>query len=371
MIKLPITVTQPSLPPLEDVYPYLEKIWTNKILTNNGPLHKNLEDKITDYLKIENLVLFNNCTTALVCAIKYFDIIDSEIITTPFSFIATAHSILWTNNRPVFVDIDIETFNIDKNKIEKSITHKTKAILAVHVYGNPCDHQEINEIAEKYNLKVIYDAAHAFGVRDDNQSILNYGDLSVVSFHATKVFNTFEGGAIICKTKNEKNTLEKIKNFGFENEVEVDSIGLNGKLSEFNAAIGLLQLNAIDKLISKRKKLYEYYMEKIKNIKGLKFQKIKNLNGHNYSYFPIIIENDFHMTRDDLYNKLKLNHIYARRYFYPLISNTNFYKKIIHNNDKLEHSNYISDRILCLPMHAQLDEEHIDYIVKFLYDEKI
>lgn len=270
LIKKNIYVAQPSLPPLDELTPYLRDIWESKKITNGGDFHGRLEVELNDYLGIDNLSLFSNGTIALMLALKALGL-DGEVITTPFSFVATSHAIVWCGLTPVFVDIDSNDFNIDPLKIEAAITEKTVAILAVHCYGTPCKYDEIDKISKKYNLKVIYDAAHAFGVMDNFGSILSHGDLSVLSFHATKVFNTFEGGAIVSPTSELKGKVDKLKNFGFQNEVEVDSVGINGKMSEFNAALGLLQLKYVDEEINKRAKIDGCYRNFLKGIKGIRF----------------------------------------------------------------------------------------------------
>jgi dTDP-4-amino-4,6-dideoxygalactose transaminase len=359
-------VTQPSLPPLEEFIPYLNKIWDSKLLTNSGPFHDELELALTDYLGVKFISLYSNATIALMSAIKFFNITD-EIITTPFSFVATSHAILWNNATPIFVDIDPITCNLDPLKIEKAITSKTKAILAVHCYGNPCDYDSIKKIATKYNLKVIYDAAHAFAVNCDCGSILQHGDLSVLSFHATKVFNTFEGGAIISPDLETKIRIDQLKNFGFVNEVSVNGSGINGKMSEFNAALGLLQLKHIDSYIKKRSHIDNYYRKCLQGIKGIRILDSFNLQKHNFSYFPIFIENSYPISRDELYEKLKTIGIFARRYFYPLIPEFSEYaKKPLDIKAYFPNAYNLSREVLCLPIFPDLDEERIFKIVNFI-----
>jgi dTDP-4-amino-4,6-dideoxygalactose transaminase len=348
-----IYVTQPSLPPLEEFIPYLNQIWSNKILTNAGPFHQELEKALRDYLQVKYISLFTNGTVALITALQALDI-RGQVITTPYSFVATAHSLLWNGIDPIFVDIDPKTFNIDPSKIEAAITPETSAILAVHCYGHPCYTEAIQSIADANNLKVIYDAAHAFGIECDCGSILNHGDLSILSFHATKVFNTFEGGAIISNNLEMKKNIDRLKNFGFVDELNVVNSGINGKMSEFNAALGILQLNYIDDQILKRKSIDSIYRDKLKDIKGIScisnFAKVSN-----YSYFPVLVNDDYPITRDQLYDKLKKNNIYARRYFYPLISDFPIYKQYDSAQDSnLLEAKKIAKMILCLPIYSDL-----------------
>lgn len=360
-----IYVTEPSLAPLEDFIPYLKQIWSSKILTNGGPFHQELERTLCEYLKVQHISLFTNGAIALITALKALDI-KGEVITTPFSFVASSHSLLWNNIKPIFVDIDPKTFNIDPSKIEAAITPETSAILAVHCYGHPCNIEAIQNIADANNLKVIYDAAHAFGIQCHCGSILNHGDISILSFHATKVFNTFEGGAIISKNLEMKKNIDRLKNFGFVDELTVVNSGINGKMSEFNAALGLLQLKYIDTEILKRKLIDSKYRDKLKNIKGIdcvgNFAKIPN-----YSYFPIIVNDDYPLSRDQLYDKLKSNNIYSRRYFYPLISDFPMYKKY----ESAQHSNLpvarkIASTILCLPIYSNMNDEDLERIINVI-----
>lgn len=352
-----IPVTQPFLPELDEFIPYLEKIWDNKWLTNNGPFHQQLEKELCEYLNVEHISLFNNATIALITALQALRI-SGEVITTPYSFVATSHSILWNGLKPVFVDIDPNTFNIDPKKIEAAITPNTTAIMPVHCYSNPCDVEAIQEIADNYGLKVIYDAAHAFGVNFKGKSILTYGDMSILSFHATKVFNTFEGGAIICQDAKTKQRIDRLKNFGIADELTVTAPGINGKMSEINAAFGLVQLKHIDQAIQQRKKIDLMYRTKLAEIKGITIPKVSGLANSNYSYFPVLIEPEFRITRDELYLELKHNDILSRRYFYPLISNMPMYRGIESAAvDNLPHSNSISDKVLCLPIFNELTEE--------------
>jgi dTDP-4-amino-4,6-dideoxygalactose transaminase len=325
-IKKNIYVTQPTMPPLEEFTELLKQIWDNKILTNGGPFHQELEKALADYLGVKYISLFSNGTLALVTALQALRI-TGEVITTPFSFVATTHSLWWNNIKPIFADIDADYNNLDPEKIEAAITPNTTAILPVHVHGNPCNVDRIQKIADTYNLKVIYDAAHAFAVKINGNSILNYGDLSVLSFHATKVFNTFEGGAIICHDEKMKKHIDDLKNFGFRGETIVVAPGINAKMSEVQAAFGLLNLKYIDTSISHRKEITNYYRENLKNIQGIRLlNDIVNVS-HNYSYFPVFVnETEYGMLRDDLYELLKRQNIFSRRYFYPLISEFSTYK---------------------------------------------
>jgi dTDP-4-amino-4,6-dideoxygalactose transaminase len=362
----PIFVTQPSLPPLEEFIPYLQKIWENKILTNSGPFHLQLEDALADYLGVQHVALFNNGTIALICAIKALDLV-GEVITTPYSFIATTHALLWNGLTPVFVDIDPHTLNIDPSKIEAAITPKTTAIVAVHCYGHPCDVDAIQTIADKHGLKVIYDAAHAFGVQDEHGSILNYGDLSVLSFHATKVFNTFEGGAIVCPTKEIKNKIISLRNFGIVDELTVSSVGMNGKMNEVSAAFGLLQLQHLEVALLKRKKIDAYYRDKLGVIQGIEFVDHTQEKISNYSYFPILINEHYPLSRDELYEQMKQDHIFSRRYFYPLLSNFSMYENLPSSErENLEVATKFSKRVLCLPLYADLTIFDQDRIIQFI-----
>jgi dTDP-4-amino-4,6-dideoxygalactose transaminase len=359
-----IFVTKPSLAPLSEFLPYLEKIWESGTITNGGPMHEDLEDKLCDYLGVEHISLFCNGTIALVTALQSLRI-TGEVITTPYSFVATAHSLLWNGIKPIFVDVDPKTLNIDYRKIEAAISPQTTAILGVHCYGNPCEVKEIQSIADVYNLKVIYDAAHAFNVKKNGQSILQYGDLSVLSFHATKVFNTFEGGAIISPNKKTKQRIDYLKNFGFANETTVVAPGINGKMSEINSAFGLLQLQKIDALINRREQIDKIYRKLLKNINGIKlFENEMGVSG-NYSYFPILVEDGFFRTRDELYDHLKKYEIFSRRYFYPLISEFPMYKGLPSSaQSNLPNATKASREILCLPIYPELSDDEINFICK-------
>ncbi|MCF8268158.1 MAG: DegT/DnrJ/EryC1/StrS family aminotransferase [Ignavibacteriales bacterium] len=365
--KKRITVTQPSLPPIQEFIPYLEKIWENKWLTNNGPFHQELEKKLAEFLGVKYISLFANGTLALITALQQLRI-TGEVITTPFSFVATAHSLWWNNIQPIFVDIEPKYLNIDPEKIESAITPHTTAIMPVHVYGNPCNVTRIQEIAQKHNLKVIYDSAHAFGVKLDGGSILNYGDLSVLSFHATKVYNTFEGGAIICHDEKTKQQIDNLKNFGFVDEITVVAPGINSKMNEIQAAFGLLQLNYLKANIAKRKIITESYQNGLKNINGISFLKDIPAVTHNYSYFPILVNTDeYGMSRDQLYFKLKSEEIYSRRYFYPLISNLPTYRSLLSSaKENLPVANEIAEKVICLPIFDSLDSEDVSKVIQYI-----
>lgn len=351
-----IFVTQPNLPPLEEFIPYLEAIWDNKILTNGGPFHQQLEASLCDYLGVKHLSLFTNGTIALVTALQALGI-RGEVITTPYSFVATAHALKWNGIEPVFVDIDPNTLNIDPARIEAAITPRTTAIMPVHVYGHPCNVEAIEAIARRHNLKVIYDAAHAFGVQCHCGSVLNHGDLSVLSFHATKVFNTFEGGAIVCPDAATKQHIDHLKNFGFVDEVTVVESGINGKMSEINAAFGLLQLKHVDQAIKRRGEIDQIYRTQLAGIPGITCQPDAGETIANFAYFPILVGDAYPLGRDALYNKLKLHGIYARRYFYPLISNFPMYCELPSAKpENLPVATDIANRVLCLPIYPALTE---------------
>jgi dTDP-4-amino-4,6-dideoxygalactose transaminase len=372
MPKEKIKVTQPSLPDLKDFIPYLEDIWDSKWLTNNGKFHQKLEKELADFLGVKYISLFNNGTSALMVALKALDI-TGEVITTPYSFVATSNVIVWNNCKPVFCDIEPKTMNIDPEKIEALITPQTTAIMPVHVYGIPCENTKIELIAKKHNLKVIYDAAHAFGVKKDGETILNWGDLSVLSFHATKVFNTLEGGAIISHKKEMKEKIDRLKNFGFVNETTIAEIGINGKMNELQAAFGLMQLKNIKDNISKRKKIAEFYRQSLDNISGIEYLQIEENVDWNYAYFPIFVnEKEYGMSRDQVYEKLKQNNIYGRRYFYPLISEFSMYKGLDSAKpENLPVAHKMANEVICLPIYPELAEEMINkiiYLIKNLYE---
>ncbi|HUX90556.1 MAG TPA: DegT/DnrJ/EryC1/StrS family aminotransferase [Gallionellaceae bacterium] len=362
----PIYVTQPFLPPLEEFLPYLQQIWESKWLTNCGPFHIQLENALCEYLGVEHIALFTNGTLALVTALQSLRI-TGEVITTPYSFVATSHSLLWNGIRPVFVDIDPETLNMDPAKIEAAITPQTTAILPVHCYGHPCDVEAIQKIADNYNLKVIYDAAHAFGVQDDQGSILRHGDLSVLSFHATKVFNTFEGGAIICHDAKTKQRIDHLKNFGFVDEVTVVAPGINGKMSEINAALGLLQLKRIDEALHQRKEIDSRYRKALVGVKGIHCLSAAGEMTANYSYFPILVQPGYPLSRDALYQSLQDNGIHARRYFYPLISDFPMYRGMPSAaQGNLPVASTAAEQVICLPIYPALGSESVDKIIKLI-----
>ena len=360
-------VTQPTLPPFEKFVESLKEIWDSKWITNNGRFHQELEKRLADYLGVKYISLFANGTLALISALQVLKS-GGEVITTPFSFVATTHALWWNGIKPVFVDIEPEYCNLDADKIESAITPKTSAILPVHVYGNPCNISRIEDIADVYGLKVIYDAAHAFGVKQNNNSVLNFGDLSVLSFHATKTFNTIEGGAIVCHDENTKRRIDFLKNFGFADEVTVVAPGINAKMNELQAAFGLLQLENYETQRLKRKAITMKYRELLKNIVGIKMMSdIEEVN-HNYSYFPIFVnEKEFGQSRDQLYQKLKDNNINGRRYFYPLISDFPPYRGLESSKHKnLPVAKIIADQVICLPIYVDLPLAEINNIVKVI-----
>lgn len=353
-----IKVTSPLLPPLEKFTPYLEDIWKRKWLTNNGYYHQELEKTLAEYLGVKYISLFSNGTLALITALQTLRI-TGEVITTPYSFVATTHSLWWNGIKPIFVDVNPETFNLDPNKIEAAITPKTTAIMPVHVYGNPCDTKRIQEIADKYGLRVIYDAAHAFAVRQNGESVLNCGDLSILSFHATKTYSTIEGGAIVSPDEKTKKRIDNLKNFGFVDEVTVVAPGINAKMNEVQAAYGLLGLKYVDAAIERRHQVAIRYREALKDVKGIRF--MDDMPGviHNYSYFPIFVdESEYGMKRDALYQKMKDKDVLGRRYFYPLISEFSTYKGL--DSARIENlpiAHRAAEQVICLPMHHELSEE--------------
>lgn len=366
-----ITVTSPLLPPLEDFIPYLQDIWNRKWLTNNGYYHQELEKALCEYLKVPYISLFTNGTLPLICALQALRI-TGEVITTPYSFVATTHSLWWNGIKPVFVDIDPITGNIDPERIESAITPRTTAIMPVHVYGQPCELERIQEIADKYGLKVIYDAAHAFGVEVNGKSILGAGDMSTLSFHATKVYNTIEGGALICHDEQTKKRIDYLKNFGFAGETTVIAPGINGKMDEVRAAFGLLNLKQVDRAIENRRQVAITYREALRNVNGIRI--IEDIPGvrHNYSYFPIFINaEEYGMTRDELYFRMKERGILGRRYFYPLISEFSTYRGLESaRQENLPVSHQIANSVICLPMYHDLSGEEIDRIVTTILDKK-
>ena len=373
--KSQITVTSPLLPSLEEFIPYLQEIWNRKWITNNGCFHQELEKALAEYLGVEYLSLFTNGTLPLITAFQALGIHEGEVITTPYSFVATSHSIWWNGLQPVFVDIEEETCGIDPNKIEAAITPNTVAIMPVHCYGKPCKTAEIDAIAKKHNLKVIYDAAHAFGVTENGQSVLKAGDISTLSFHATKVYNTIEGGALICHSAEMKYHVDNLKNFGFRGETTVVAPGINSKMDEMRAAYGLLNLRQVDAAIEARKKVAKQYVEALQDLQGIKiFQPMvdsfaSNLSpltsNLNYSYFPIFVsEEQYGVSRDALYEKMKANNVLGRRYFYPLITDFEPYKDIPSANPaNLPIANKIANQVICLPMHHALSDEDVKRVI--------
>lgn len=365
-LEVPIYVNQPYLPPLAEFIPYLTKIWNSRILTNGGPFHQQLERELCEYLGVKHVALFSNGTLGLVTALQALKI-TGEVLTTPYSFVATAHSLLWNGIKPVFVDIDPNTLNMDPRRIEEAITPQTTAIMPVHCYGHPCDVEAIQKIADNYNLKVIYDAAHAFGVKDDGGSILRHGDMSVLSFHATKVFNTFEGGAIICPDAKTKQRIDHLKNFGFVDEVTVVAAGINGKMSEINAAFGLLQLQHIDAVLERRCKIDALYRKLLADVPGIHCLCNSGESSANYAYFPILVEKDYPLERDELYAFLKENNIFGRRYFYPLISEFPMYRDLPSAHRKnLSTANEASRKVLCLPIYPALSNDEVFAIAEVI-----
>lgn len=362
-----ITVTSPLLPNLDEFHQMLKEIWDKKWITNNGSFHKQLEKELAAYLKVPYISLFTNGTLPLLTAMQALRI-TGEVITTPYSFVATTHSIWWNDCKPVFVDIDPKTGNIDPDKIEAAITPKTTAIMPVHVYGQPCDTKRIQQIADTYGLKIIYDAAHAFGVEVNGESILNAGDLSTLSFHATKVFNTIEGGAMIMHDEAMKRRIDDLKNFGFHDEVTVVAPGINSKMDEMRSAYGLLNLRQVDAAIEARHQVALRYREALKNVEGITYFDDTDGVKHNYSYFPIFIDAEkFGMTRDDLYYKMKEQNILARRYFYPLISEFSTYHCLESAKPEiLPYAHKMADSVLCLPMHHSLTNVDINRILEII-----
>lgn len=362
--KKVITVTSPLLPDLDEFNELLKDIWNRKWITNNGHYHQELEKALCEYLKVPYISLFTNGTLPLITALQALRI-TGEVITTPYSFVATTHSLWWNGIKPVFVDIDPATGNIDPDKIEAAITPKTTAIMPVHVYGKPCDVKRIQEIADKYGLKIIYDAAHAFGVEVNGESILKAGDMSTLSFHATKVYNTIEGGALVMHDEQTKKRIDYLKNFGFAGETEVVAPGINSKMDEMRSAYGLLNLRQVDKAIEARHQVAVKYREALRDVPGITF--FDDMPGvkHNYSYFPIFVNTDqYGMTRDELYFKMKEHGVLGRRYFYPLISTFSTYRGLESaTRENLPNAYKMADEVICLPMHHALSEEDIERII--------
>lgn len=362
-----ITVTSPLLPNLDEFHKLLKEIWNSKWITNNGSFHKQLEKALAEYLKVPYISLFTNGTIPLLTALQALRI-TGEVITTPYSFVATTHSIWWNGCKPVFVDIEENTCGIDPNKIEAAITPKTTAIMPVHCYGKPVNMDAIQAIADKYGLKVIYDAAHAFGVEVNGESILKAGDMSTLSFHATKVYNTLEGGALIVKDEATKKRIDYLKNFGFAGETEVVAPGINSKVDEVRSAYGLLNLKQVDQAIENRKRVAIKYREALRNVPGIRF--FDDIPGirHNYSYFPIFVDaKKYGMTRDELYFKMKADGVLGRRYFYPLISNFSTYRGLPSAAaENLPVATKIANEVICLPMHHGLSEADINRVLEHI-----
>lgn len=362
-----ITVTSPLLPDLEEFHALLKEIWDSKWVTNNGSFHKQLEKELAEYLKVPYISLFTNGTLPLLTALQALRI-TGEVITTPYSFVATTHSIWWNGCKPVFVDVDPATGNMDSDKIEAAITNKTTAIMPVHVYGKPCDTKRIKEIADKYGLKVIYDAAHAFGVEVNGESVLTAGDMSTLSFHATKVYNTLEGGALVMHDAETKKRVDYLKNFGFAGETEVVAPGINSKVDEVRAAYGILNLRQVDAAIEARHQVAVKYREALRPIEGITFMDDMPGVKHNYSYFPIFIDAEkYGMTRDELYEKMRSHNVLGRRYFYPLISTFSTYRGLESAAPKnLPNAHKMADSVICLPMHHELSAEDIHRVLELI-----
>ncbi|MBO7506721.1 MAG: DegT/DnrJ/EryC1/StrS family aminotransferase [Paludibacteraceae bacterium] len=360
-----ITVTSPLLPDLEEFYGLLKDIWNSKYITNNGSFHKQLEKELASYLKVPYVSLFTNGTLPLITALQALRV-TGEVITTPYSFVATTHALWWNGIKPVFVDVDLETGNLDPEKIEAAITPKTTAIMPVHVYGKPCDTKKIQEIADRYGLRVIYDAAHAFGVEVNGESVLNAGDMSTLSFHATKVYNTIEGGAMVMHDEKTKQRIDYLKNFGFAGETTVVGPGINSKMDEVRAAYGILNLRQVDEAIAARREVAITYRKALRSVEGISF--FDDMPGvkHNYSYFPIFIdERKYGMTRDELYMKMREAKVLGRRYFYPLISEFSTYRGLESADPKnLPNAHKMANSVICLPMHHTLRTEDIERVLE-------
>lgn len=366
-----ITVTSPLLPNLDEFHEMLKQIWNSKWITNNGSYHKQLENALAEYLKVPYVSLFTNGTLPLITALQALHI-TGEVITTPYSFVATTHALWWNGIKPVFVDIDPSTGNIDPEKIESAITSRTTAIMPVHVYGKPCDTKKIQSIADKYGLKVIYDAAHAFGVEVNGESVLNAGDLSTLSFHATKVYNTIEGGAMIMHDEQTKKRIDYLKNFGFHGETEVIAPGINSKMDEIRSAYGILNLRQVDAAIEARHQVAIKYRNALREVDGITF--FDDMPGvrHNYSYFPIFIDSEkYGMSRDELYFKMKESNVLGRRYFYPLISEFSTYKGLPSaGRENLPNAHKMADSVICLPMYHSLTDMDVQKVISILKREK-
>ena len=363
MALIPTFVTQPFLPPLEEFLPYLEDIWQSKHLTNGGKFHQQFEATLAEYLGVPYVSLLTNATLALITALQALRVA-GEVITTPYTFVASTHALLWNGIRPVFVDIDPNTCNLDARKIEAAITPQTTAILPVHCYGNPCDTERIQAIADTYGLKVIYDAAHAFGVGWRGKSLADAGDAAILSFHATKVFNTFEGGAIVCHDPKLKTRIDFLKNFGFADEVTVVASGINGKMSEFQAALGLLQLKYVDQVIARRETITRRYRDALASVRGISLIASTEGTEANYAYMPVLVEPDYPLSRDALYVRFREHNIFTRRYFYPLISNLPMYRELPSASpSRLPIANKVAEKILCLPIYPDISDQTVTAII--------
>ncbi|CAB3758217.1 DegT/DnrJ/EryC1/StrS family aminotransferase [Paraburkholderia solisilvae] len=361
-----VPVTQPYLPPLAEFTPYLEQIWSNKWVTNDGPFHHQLEQALCEHLGVEHVCLFSNGTIALMTALQALDI-KGEVITTPFSFVATTHALHWNGIKPVFADIDPVSMNLDPAKIEAAITPQTTAILPVHVYGNPCEIEAIEQIAAKHGLRVLYDAAHAFGVQRNGQSILRAGDMSILSFHGTKIFHTFEGGAIVCRDIETKRRIDRLKNFGIVDELTVGAAGLNGKMNEVQAAFGMLQLKHVDYALAARARIDRRYRDALGQVRGLKLHQIESHNTRNHAYFPIRVTPEFPLSRDALFEQFRARHIAVRRYFYPLISEFVTYRDLPSAaRENLPVASEVSSQVLCLPMYTMLEAVEQERIIEII-----
>ena len=361
-----IKVTTPLLPDLDELHELLREVWQREMITNCGPLHERLEYDLSLHLKVPYLSLYANGTLPLLAAIRILGL-TGEVITTPYSFIATSHAILWSGLKPVFVDVDPVTGCIDPEKIEEAITPRTSAIIAVHVYGNVCNTARIEEIARRHSLKVIYDAAHAFGVERDGRSILTEGDISTLSFHATKVYNTVEGGALVTKDSQIKDVADLMRNFGYEDEVTISAVGINSKMDEMRAAYGLITLRKVQDAIARRQQVASRYREALAGIEGIRLPDEQKGIRSNYSYFPIFVESCYGMSRDELYEKMKSGGVYGRRYFYPLISDFQPYSGLPSASpENLTVARSLADSVICLPIHHQLTEEDIETVIRLI-----
>lgn len=364
-----ITVTAPLMPDLDEFNVLLKEIWDSRWVTNNGSFHQQLEKELCNYLKVPFISLFTNGTLPLLTALQALNV-TGEVITTPYSFVATTHSIWWNGCTPVFVDIDPVTGNIDPSKIESAITPRTTAIMPVHVYGNPCDTAAIQAVADRHGLKVIYDAAHAFGVEVGGESILKAGDMSTLSFHATKVYNTLEGGALVVHDEQMKRKIDFLKNFGFAGETEVVAPGINSKMDEVRSAYGILNLRQVDRAIELRRETVCKYREALASVKGIAMMDEMSGIRHNYSYFPIFVDDAvFGMSRDELYFRMKERNVLGRRYFYPLISEFAPYSNLASaSKENLPNAHKMADSVICLPLHHDLSEDDVARVLDVIYE---